>query len=360
MCTRLRRKSVIRRIGRLALWGIAAWGLSGCSSESVESANPIGTPAASFLAVGDTGEPWGALPWLFEGQLAVGAAMQREHAAAPVDAVMLLGDNFYPNGLLRDELIPRILENVVRPYCAFIEPSEKLRREMGDDCPLLAQVPPPIYAVVGNHDHRSSSSVSLQKEEVPHFVLNWSVPEQGAATLREIAGGMSLIFLDSESPWNDAKADALASALESAAGPFRIVVGHRPPIAGHPGLSEMVERASKKSQRRVHAYLAGHVHGLGAIPGEGDAPVLTVIAGSGARADLQESTEYEVTGADPLIEALGFARFDSFPSGEEARLEVTLFQAGRSPVLAFLGHAVAARYVILPDGTVERIDESGP
>ncbi|MFM7786579.1 MAG: hypothetical protein ACKPE6_18360, partial [Gammaproteobacteria bacterium] len=62
------------------------------------------------------------LPFFFDGQIAVGAAMQRAHRANPVDAVVLLGDNFYPDGLLADELVPRIIENVARPYCDFVDP----------------------------------------------------------------------------------------------------------------------------------------------------------------------------------------------------------------------------------------------
>jgi DNA repair exonuclease SbcCD nuclease subunit len=282
--------------------------------------------------------------------------MQREHVTAPVDAVILLGDNFYPDGLLADEMVPRILENVARPYCDLVAPSAELAAELGDDCGEPGA--PPLFAVVGNHDLRSRSSVPLQKSEVPRFVLNWEVPDEGGPTVRELPGGISLVFLVSESPWGEAQVEALAAALDRAQGPFRVVVGHRPPITGHPGLSQMVARASNLSQRVIHAYLAGHVHGLGAIRGQGDAPALTVIAGSGSRADLQESPEYQVAGSDRLLEVLGFARLDSYPEGPDAHLEITLFEARRSAIFAFLGHRVAARYAVSLTGGVQRVEES--
>jgi hypothetical protein len=327
----------------------------GCPGESAPSSRAGAEASGSLLAVGDTGRRWRALPWLFEGQLAVGVAMQREHATAPVDAVILLGDNFYPDGLLPGELVPRILENVARPYCALVAPSAELAEQLSDGCGEPGA--PPIFAVVGNHDLRSPSSIPLQKSEVPRFILNWEVPDEGGPTVRELPGGISLIFLVSESPWGDAQVEALAAALDRAQGPFRVVVGHRPPIAGHPGLSQMVARASKLSQRVIHAYLAGHVHGLGAIPGQGDEPALTVIAGSGSRADLQESPEYRVTGADRLLEILGFARLDSYPEGPDAHLEITLFEARRSASLAFLGHSVVARYSVSLTGQAQHLGE---
>ena len=66
-----------------------------CTPDSPDPVASGPSPVASLLAVGDTGQQWRALPWFREGQLTVGAAMQREHARAPVDALVLLGDNLY-------------------------------------------------------------------------------------------------------------------------------------------------------------------------------------------------------------------------------------------------------------------------
>ncbi|MEZ4293172.1 MAG: hypothetical protein R3E53_22590, partial [Myxococcota bacterium] len=75
-----------------------------CLPEAAPPEQDAIRPAASLLAVGDTGSPHGALPFFFDGQFAVGAALQRAHAASPVDALVLLGDNFYPDGLRADAL----------------------------------------------------------------------------------------------------------------------------------------------------------------------------------------------------------------------------------------------------------------
>ncbi len=334
-----------------------------CRPEATAPGHHTVRPAASLLAVGDTGSPQGLLPFFFDGQFAVGAAMQRAHAASPVDAVVLLGDNFYPDGLRADELVPRILANVARPYCTFVEPSAALSTRLGDDCRPAHEPVPRLLVALGNHDLQTPGSAELQQNEVPRFVLNWEVPTTRVPAVRELAGGLSLVFLDTEWPWGPEEVDALARALEAARGPWRVIVGHRPPIAGHPQLSKMIERAAQRSGRIVHAYLAGHVHGLVAIRGKGTAPSLMLIAGSGSEVDLQSAPEYriEAAGSDDVVAAkLGFVRLDVFadagPTGDPARLRVSLVAARPSAALAPLGAIEIARYAIELDGSVRRID----
>ena len=52
----------------------------------------------SLLALGDTGKP-GSWPAWQTPQYRVGEAMAREDRRAPVEAIVFLGDNFYPHGL---------------------------------------------------------------------------------------------------------------------------------------------------------------------------------------------------------------------------------------------------------------------
>jgi hypothetical protein len=330
-----------------------------CSSDRSEHDELDGpTPTLSLFAVGDTGSPWGIAPQLFSGQLAVGRAMQREHARAPIDAFILLGDNFYPKGLLVDELLTRVVKNIARPYCAFIDPSPQLATLLGNDCSYVGQRPPDIFAVAGNHDFDSPGSQRLQLNEIPRLVRNWDMPVENAPAIRDLAGGLSLIFLNSGYPWGDPETRALRDALRRARGPWRIVVGHRPPIAGHPQLSRMVTRASDQSDRVVHAYLAGHVHVLGALRGVLPAPALTVIAGSGSHARRQDATEYRIEEADLIVEELGFVRVDLMPPTKAApeRLRITLLETQKSAVLALLGNTTRARYEISLEGDVDRVD----
>lgn len=319
-------------------------------------------PAVSLLAVGDTGQPWGPLPYVFEGQLAVGVAMQATHREHPVDAVVLLGDNFYPDGLRADELVPRILENVARPYCAFVEPSAELAPRLSGICSPVDGPVPRILVAVGNHDLETPGSVELERDAVPRYVLNWELPAPSSPAVRELPGGLSLVFLDTEWPWGGTEVDELAAALEAARGPWRVIVGHRPPITGHPKLAKMIQRASVQSGRIVHAYLAGHVHGLAAVRGTQNAPTLTVIAGSGSEVDLQSAPEYRMETVDVVAAKLGFVRLDAFaaaaPTGTPAHLRISLQAAPPSAALAALGTTEIARYEVLLDGSLRRTDAS--
>ncbi|MBY0402107.1 metallophosphoesterase [Myxococcota bacterium] len=357
----------IRQLVRAAaLAGVACVACLAClacdrpSSSSPPATTGSARPAVSLLAVGDTGLPRGALPLLFDGQVAVGRAMQRAHREAPVDAVVLLGDNFYPNGLREDELLPRVVENVARPYCAFVEASAELARRLGGDCDPPSGPIPRLLVALGNHDLKTPGSVELQRDEVPRLVLNWGLPAPSSPAIRELKGGLSLVFLDTEWPWGGEEVDELAAALAATRGPWRVIVGHRPPITGHPKLSKMIERAARQSGRRVHAYLAGHVHGLAAIRGQGTAPALTLIAGTGSEVDLQNAPEYAIDGIDVVAAQLGFLRLDAFAEnavpGEPAHLRISLLAARPSAALAWLGTSEIARYAIALDGTVRRTD----
>ncbi len=354
MLPAMRRKSAQRNIVLLAVAACVAKLCTeiACTPDGAEAGAAGPHPTASLLAAGDTGHPWGVLPQIFEGQLAVGAAMQREHARAPVDALVLLGDNFYPGGLLVDELLPRIAENVAKPYCAFIDPSAALAEFLGNACSGARRIPPRLFAVIGNHDLISPGSRDLQRRAVPRFVRNWDMPSEDGPALRDLPGGLSLILLDTSRPWGEVGVRELASALRRARGPWRVIVGHRPPIAGHPQLSKMVARAADESERVVHAYLAGHVHVLAAIRGVAPAPALTVIAGSGSRAQRQDTTEYRIDAADMILERLGFVRVDLLAERVPPRLRITLFSAPPSAALAFLGSTSVACYEIALDGSV--------
>jgi hypothetical protein len=302
----------------------------------------------SLLALGDTGK--GRLwPKSLRAQYRVGEALAREDRRAPVEALVFLGDNFYPRGLTPETLRARVGENLAAPYCHFLALTERGFAELGERCrrPPEATHPVPIVAVLGNHDVGLAQGVALQRTGIPAWIGNWLVP--GTARSYELGAGVSLVAFHSPDVADGAAADALAAALRAARGPWLIVAAHHPvadPGAGwRSAYAERVRAALRAAGRPVHLFLAGHQHSLQALRAEGAA--LHVIAGGGG-ADLYPLAPSR--GAERLfgVAAHGFARVDASPDA----LVVTLlaldgpFDRDAEP---------RARLRIRPDGGVETL-----
>jgi len=101
-------RRLLRPVGILAGLGavgvLSSWALA---QPLVAAAEAALDPQFSLLALGDTGTERGWLRLLDPG-LAVADALAREDSASPVDGILLLGDNFYPDGLLKRELALRV------------------------------------------------------------------------------------------------------------------------------------------------------------------------------------------------------------------------------------------------------------
>lgn len=327
--------------------------LASCSDSGPRGAPLPGDPEVSLLALGDTGKQHRFAPQVFEGQLAVASALVGEDEREPVDAVVLLGDNFYEDGLREQELAPRIHENLVLPYCHFLSTSAPRFAEVAGTCtgrpPGLHEVP--IYAVLGNHDLRAPESASLQRRAVPQFVANWHVPDALVETV-EIGGEVSLILFDSEAPPTLENAQELVRAVEGAAGPWRVVAAHRPvsvwedggplPFPGH------VRNALAQSDVPVHAFLSGHNHNMQVIRLGERSPALHVVVGSGSRALPLGKPHAD---REFAAERLGFARLDVSGSGGAQRLFVSLFATAPWPILQLGPPELVARWSIDAAGT---------
>ena len=303
----------------------------------------------SLLAFGDTGKPT-SWPTTWLPQYRVGEAMAREDRRAPVQALLLLGDNFYPDGLSRRTLRGRLRENLAGPYCHFLLLTKRGRRAVRDVCdrPPEETHPVPIIAVTGNHDHGRRQGVRLQRERLPVFVGNWLMPQ--AARSYELGAGVSVIGFQSQLVNEGAPADALAEAVRASEGPWRIVIAHHPiadPGAGwNTAYAERVLDAFEAAGRPVHLFVAGHQHSLQALRGPGAA--LHVVSGGGG------ATVRRLSPAGAGVERLyadaayGFARIDVRPEA----LEVTFF-ALRGP---FDRDAEPrARFRVTPDGRAQRM-----
>jgi hypothetical protein len=351
----------------LALALVAALVLAGCREGSGPPVEPAvdGEVTVSLLALGDTGErqEW---TWLPSAQRRVGAAMEAADRGRPVDALLLLGDNFYPDGLRNGELELRIAMNVVGPYCRFVDLSAPRSGEVAKACRGRSQEQHrvPIFAVLGNHDYRALESPKLQTESVPEFVANWDMPRARIA-VRELGGGVSLILLQSMEAVRKAQLlDALPAAIRSARGPWRILACHHPVVTAQSPDDEgsFEARYMAEAHRRIaeagvplQLVLSGHHHSLQIIESSPPGPALQVISGGGG-GSLHEVVDVE--GQRFGARRHGFARIDLARRGDEERLVVSLY-ATRSAWLPGGRPSLVARWSVALDGTL-RNEEASP
>ena len=312
--------------------------LSACGGRGAE-VQPPGQAVLSLLLVGDTGRRADADP---KGvRLAVGRALAREDQRLPATRLLLLGDNFYPQGLLADELVPRVRENLVRPFCHFLRLDGPRSTEVADACSVPAgqRHPIPIEALLGNHDHEAPDSGALQRTAVPSFLPGWRIPP-GPVHLAELGHGVSLLLLDSQSLYAHPaeRLPALAGALRAATGRFRIVVAHHPPADLDPDGNDAawMDRATARVREAlarvgapVQLWVSGHEHNLQLLAGGADEPRVIAVAGSGSDPRHVRTRRPRIFASD----APGFARVDlvetrgSVEAGRAPELVVTLFEA---------------------------------
>ncbi len=305
--------------------------------------SPLQTEGArwSLIATGDTGRT-STLAGLFEGQLSVAQAMTEEARRDPVDGLLLLGDNFYWQGLDREHLVQRIRTNLVRPYCHFLDLTGPRSSEVDDACEthVSARAPVGLFAVLGNHDLELPESVDLQRYAIPDFLPGWHMSKT-LAQVYEVAPGVSLILFESELAIDDEGAikRALLDAVSNARGPWRILATHRPiatdddgfpPAGGYPGF---VRKALAESGQSVQLVLAGHHHSLQVFEIGAPTPSLHIGIGSGSRAIPPLARDHPDARFCAL--ELGFARVDLVGHGDaEQRLSVRLFETPRWPWIA--------------------------
>jgi hypothetical protein len=341
----------------LALALAASLASSGCGEPAGPPAGSEGEVAVSLLAVGDTGTRLG-WAWLPSAQRRVGAAMEAADRERPADALLVLGDNFYPDGLEEEELVAQVATNLVRPYCRFVDLSAPRSAEVAQAChrPPGARRPIPILAVLGNHDYRSPESPTLQRKAVPDFIANWNLPKKTIA-VREIGEGVSLILFQSMEAVNEPQVlGGLVKAIRSARGPWRILLCHHPVVPTQPldEEGELEVRYVREARKRiakagvpVQLVVSGHHHSLQIIESSAPGPALQVVSGGGG-ASLHPIDPLE--GQRFVASRHGFARIDLVRRAGSERLVVSLY-ATRSPWLPAGRAELAARWSVALDGT---------
>ena len=320
----------------------------------------------SLFALGDTGKVHRPLAALLEGQMAVAGSLEMEAREHPADAILILGDTFYMEGLKQRELVPRLRQNIVRPYCYFLELDGARSSEVASACDIPAAMRQaiPIHAVLGNHDYVAPESPRLQREVIPQFVPNWNVHRE-FASVRELTPGLSLVLFSSEEYTTDKLGhQSLVSALRKAKGPWRILAAHTPMSIGEDGdlpnpedlslpFQKWVQAAIGEAGVAVQLYVSGHHHSLQVIEGEGAlGPALHMIVGSGAR---YRRIELEHPRRRYQAEKLGFGRIDLVDTAAGQRLVASIFRAPTIPLSRWGSPGLATRWSIELDGGVERL-----
>ena len=299
----------------------------------------------SLLALGDWGrDPRGGITQAK--QFRVAEVLAEQDRSAPADAVLFLGDNFYPHGLVADEVVSRVRLNLVMPYCHFIALTERGDSALGESClePQTRRHTVPLWAVLGNHDHSSGESVDLQRERVDDFVSNWRLVGVPVETV-ELPQGVSLVFYDSTPMLTPAGADALpllTNALRESRGPWRILVAHHP-LDGR-DVDQGIERAIAAAGVRAQLLLAGHIHDLRASAPQAPLPAFQLVSGGGGG---DESNHKTLPGELWKLASTGFARIDLVGRGDRARLRLRVFAVSAVSV-----PQVVAAWTLGPDGAI--------
>lgn len=323
-----------------------------CSSKPAET---LDKSVVSLLAVGDTGEPAALLSWL-DPATGVAKAMAAEHRRAPVDGLVLLGDNFYPDGLKKREFKDRLRSDLVARFCHFIAFTARGRGSLADSCEDAESTrhPVPIYAVLGNHDYHERESPRLQREQIADYLADWRMPRR-YATVHELPGGVSLVLLDSMFSVKGDRRRELHALLRRTRGPWRILATHYPLANAGEGHSRRWARELstllEETGVRIHLHLAGHVHNLQLLAMDLPRPALQVLAGSGSSARPLKDTEERRLFAE---EALGFVRVDLLREADAERLRVSVYPVDPFSLNGFDPGQPAARVTVSADGSVSR------
>jgi len=347
------RSRVAASFAAAALLGIAGGlAVAGLAPGWDAPAPPDGSRFA-LLAVGDSGHRAKFSPWVTP-QLAVGDGLWSSHRRDPVDYLLLLGDNFYPDGLEPGEAEARIAMNLVAPLCGFLDLSAPLGPNVEPSCGEVPdrRRPIPVRAVLGNHDWRAPESPGLQRELVPRYLANFALKED-VAWVEETAAGVSLVFFDSTPGRSPEGAAKLRDALASARGPWRVVVSHHPIEASPKG--EALRGALAAAGVPVQLWLAGHDHNLQLSEPGRPGPALQVIAGAGSH---PTGAKYDIPGRSFFQRTLGYARVDLVPDpaapGSE-ELVVSLVAVRPVPAALWQRARVVARYAVAQGGSVRRV-----
>jgi len=238
-----------------------------------------------FFAMGDTGT---GRP----DQYRIGGTLFEHCQREGCDFGVLLGDNFYPSGVVSDT-DPQWVEKFEHPYADLLNASVK------------------FYAVLGNHDYDDSKDLSRGVHQVKYGQRNsrWIMPDERYAF---DAGQATFIALNTELINSSESEMALAQSLvkdklAESDKPWKIALGHHPYRSNGtngnaaPALAKFFEEHVCST---IDLYLSGHDHNLQILKPDDACQTLLVVAGGGGY------ETYALPGTHPShfqAQSLGFA-----------------------------------------------------
>lgn len=208
------------------------------------------TATLRLVVAGDTGK----------GTEVLAQAIRRVHKQAPLDAILLTGDNFYPCGV----------KAVDDPRWSLVRP--------------LTRIGVPIFPVLGNHDFCGEAVPETQTQAtgtIPH----WRFPAPQYALRTPVA---DFAFINT-TPYVRGHETPVASMIRatfaSSRKPWRIVVGHHPVVSsGWHGyfprdeVGRMRELIPTLRETKVDFYICGHDHHMELLRGR----MLHLVSGAGS------------------------------------------------------------------------------
>jgi tartrate-resistant acid phosphatase type 5 len=290
----------VRRAGRLLAAALPAAMLAlACRSGGGSGARPPApgpSPSFSssaarfqagprFFAVGDqgTGSP---------DQHQVGRAIRDKCRAAGCDFGVLLGDNFYPDGVTSAD-----------------DPQWKAKFE--DPYAELLAMGVPFYPVLGNHDYADGADFSRGEHQVAYGITHplWRMPaahhvfEHGNV----LFAALDTMRLDAGPREAEDEQQGLVEAASGSGPRWVVALGHHP-YASNGQNGDAHRRLARFLEREVcgqaDVYLSAHDHNLQVLPPLPSCNTLQVIAGGGGYAT------YTLPGSHPALfqqQTLGFA-----------------------------------------------------
>ncbi len=218
-----------------------------------------------FFALGDHGSG-------SDDQRRVAAAMEREaEGDRRPDFILLLGDNFYNNGV-----------------SSVFDPQWRDKFETIYDGKALKQTP--FYAVLGNHDHRRDVQAQVQYSREKRGSGRWIMPDRfysvdlGRVKERPLIRLVGLDTLSEDDFPAQARLVRKAFAVTDKQPVWRMVAGHHPLFSvGLHGPRKSMHPLLLPSMResKTDIYFSGHDHNLQLIA-HPDGP-LQVVSGSGGK-----------------------------------------------------------------------------